>query len=66
MTKLKLENEMKKREGKNKNVIIRGVVVKKEGIEKLREEVEEIVRATGTVGRMEDKESREKEREDMV
>lgn len=66
MTKLKLEKEMKKREAKNKNVIIRRVVVKKEGMEELREEVEKIVRATGTVGRMEDKESREKEREDMV
>lgn len=51
--KLELEKEMKKRETKNKNVIIRGMVVKKEEMERLREKAEEIVRATETVGRME-------------
>lgn len=50
---LELERERKRREKKKRNVIIRKLVVKKEEVEGLREEVKEIVRTTGAVARVE-------------
>ena len=66
MRKLELEGEKRKREERKRNVIIKGVRVKEEGIEGLRE-IEEIVVATGTTAEIEgirrmgnkDKEGRE-------
>lgn len=49
MRRLELEGEKRKREDRKRNIIIRGVRVKEEGLEGLRKEVEEIVKATGAV-----------------
>jgi len=53
MRRLELEGEKKKREERKRNIIIRGVEVKKEGQEGLKEEVEGIVKATGAVAKIE-------------
>ena len=66
MRKLELEKEKRKREESKRNVIIKGVRVKEERMEGLRE-IEEIVVATGTTTEIEgmrrmgnkDKEERE-------
>lgn len=52
MRRLELEKEKKKRKERKRNVIIRRVAVKKEGVEELREKVEEIVKTTGAVARV--------------
>ena len=67
MRRLELEGEKRRREERKRNIIIKGVRVKKEGMEGLRREVEEIVEATGAKAEIEgmrrmgskDKEGRE-------
>lgn len=53
MRKLELEGEMRKREERKRNIIIKGVEVKRERWEGLKEEVEEIVKQTGVVTKIE-------------
>lgn len=53
MRKLELEGEMRKREERKRNIIIKGVEVKREGLEGLKEVVEEIVKQTGVVAKIE-------------
>lgn len=61
MRSLELEREKKRRKEKERNIIIRGVELGKDKVEKLRERVERIVKETGAIAKVEgDKEDREK------
>lgn len=69
MRRLEIEEERRRREVRKRNLIIKGVKAKKEGIEGIREEVEKIIRATGSVAKIEEVKrlgKEDKERGDMI
>lgn len=68
MRRLELEGEKKRRKERKSNIIITGRT-KKEGMEELRDEVKEIVKATGAVANVEEMRrigSKDKEGREMV
>lgn len=53
MKRLELEEERKKREERKRNIIIKGVKLREEGIVEIRKEIEEIVETTGARAKVE-------------
>jgi len=53
MRRLELEGEKRDREERKRNIIIKGVRVKEEGMEGLRKEIKEIVETTGVIAKVE-------------